>query len=49
MVKGRDVYERDEFEWQQRIGVLVSEVKSAYRSCMEDGEKVKSGVRRLFF
>lgn len=49
MRMGRDVYERDEYEWQQRIPILISEVKSAYRSCLEDGDNVKSGLRKLFF
>lgn len=49
MQMGRDVYERDEHEWQHRMPLLVAEVKSAYKSCMEDGDNVKSGLRTLFF
>ena len=49
MPNGTKVYERDEKEWLSRIPVLISEVKSAYNSCVEDGDKVKTGVVKLFF
>ena len=49
MPNGKKVYEPDEKEWLSRIPVLISEVKAGYKSCLAGGDRVKTGVVKLFF
>jgi len=46
---GATWYKKNIDEWNYRIPILIQHLKESFRSCIEDGDNVKSGKIKLFF